>query len=163
VRFRGAQSFSKQCPKCGTTFCWLCQTRSTSQDVCSQCHHLFVVKRGIPPAARAAKNAEITSYVNRKALFHRVASLAAPGAGHVSVGHFTFGVPVLLVWAVSAGVVITLHYLAPLVLAGAPLGSTLKTAFGVIAALAYVAAQVVKPQAPVVAAAPRRIRPEQEA
>ena len=163
LKFRGAQSFSKQCPKCGTTFCWLCQTRSTSQDVCSQCHYLFVVKRGIPPAARAAKNHEITRYVTVKALLHRIASLVAPGAGHLSVGHFSLGLPVLLLWAVSAGAVVTLRYLAPALITGGPLGSALQTAFGLLAALTYLVAQAVKPKAPVVAAAPRRVRPEQEA
>lgn len=163
LKFRGAQSFSKQCPKCGTTFCWLCQTRSTSQDVCSQCHYLFVVKRGIPPAARAAKNQEITRYVTVKALLHRVASVVAPGAGHLSIGHFTVGFPLLLVWAISAGAVITIHYLAPALVAGSPFGSTLQTGLGVVAVLTYLIAQAVKPKAPVVAAAPRRVRPEQEA
>lgn len=163
LKFRGAQSFSKQCPKCGTTFCWLCQTRSTSQDVCSQCHYLFVVKRGIPPAARAAKNQEITRYVTVKALLHRIASVVAPGAGHLSVGHFAVGFPVLLVWALAAGGLITIHYLAPTLMAGEPLGSKLQTGFGVVAALTYVIAQAVKPKAQLVAAAPRRVRPEQEA
>lgn len=163
LKFRGAQSFSKQCPKCGTTFCWLCQTRSTSQDVCSQCHYLFVVKRGIPPAARAAKNQEITRYATVKGLLHRIASVIAPGAGHLSIGHFTFGFPVLLVWAASAGGLITIHYLAPNLVAGGPLGPKLQTGFGAVAALTYLIAQAVKPKAPVVAAAPRRVRPEQEA
>jgi hypothetical protein len=163
LKFRGTQSFSKQCPKCGTTFCWLCQTRSTSQDVCSQCHYLFVVKRGIPPAARAAKNQEITRYVTIKGLLHRIASVIAPGAGHLSIGHFTFGFPVLLVWACSAAGLITIHYLAPTLVAGAPLGSKFETAFAIVAGLTYVVAQAVKPKAPVVAAAPRRVRPEQEA
>ena len=163
LKFRGTQSFSKQCPKCGTTFCWLCQTRSTSQDVCSQCHYLFVVKRGIPPAARAAKNQEISRYVTIKGLLHRIASVIAPGAGHLSIGHFTFGFPVLFVWAFSAAGLITIHYLAPTLVAGAPLGSKFQTAFAIVAALTYVVAQAVKPKAPVVAAAPRRVRPEQEA
>lgn len=163
LKFRGTQSFSKQCPKCGTTFCWLCQTRSTSQDVCSQCHYLFVVKRGIPPAARAAKNQEITRYVTIKGLLHRIASIIAPGAGHLSIGHFSFGFPVLFVWAFSAAGLITIRYLAPSLVAGAPLGPKFQTAFAVVTGLTYVIAQAVKPKAPVVAAAPRRVRPEQEA
>ncbi len=157
VKFRGVQSFSKQCPKCGTTFCWLCQTRSTSQDVCSQCHHLFVVKRGIPPAARKAKNREITRYVTIKALLHRIASLAAPGAGHLAVGDFMVGFPVLMVWAVCAGTVITVHYLAPLLVAGDPLGPMFRNWFGGVAVLTYLVAQAVKPRAPVVAPVQRRV------
>ncbi len=157
VKFRGVQSFSKQCPKCGTTFCWLCQTRSTSQDVCSQCHHLFVVKRGIPPAARTAKNREITRYVTIKALLHRIASLAAPGAGHLAVGDFMFGFPVLLVWAICAGTVLTIHFFAPLLVAGAPLGPRFMNWFGGVAVLTYLVAQAVKPRARVVAPAQRRV------
>ena len=163
VRFRGAQSFSKQCPKCGTTFCWLCQTRSTSQDVCSQCHHLFVVKRGIPPAARAAKNREITQHVTRRALLHRVSSLLAPGAGHLSVGHFFFGLPVLLVWSISLGLYLTIRFLAPAMVSASPVGATLNSVCIAFLVLAYLAAQIVKPKAPVVAPTPRRTRPEQEA
>ena len=163
MRFRGAQSFSKQCPKCGTTFCWLCQTRSTSQDVCSQCHYLFVVKRGIPPAARATKNREITQYVTIKGLLHRIASIVAPGAGHISVGHFNVGLPVLLVWAISAGGLITIRYLAPNLVADAPLGPRLQAGFGTLAVLTYLVAQAVKPRAQMVAPAPRRVRPEEGA
>lgn len=161
VRFRGVQSFSKQCPKCGTTFCWLCQTRSTSQDVCSQCHHLFVVKRGIPPAARNAKNAEIERFATRKAAYHRLVSLAAPGAGHLSVGHFNLGFPLLVAWAVGLGVVVTTRFLAPLIVSASPVGSMLTNAFGAMALVAYVLAQAVKPAPPVVATA-RRVRPERE-
>ena len=163
VKFRGSQSFSKQCPKCGTTFCWLCQTRSTSQDVCSQCHHLFVVKRGIPPAARAAKNREITRHVTTRALLHRVSSLLAPGAGHLSVGHFVFGLPVLLVWAICLGALVTVHFLAPGLVTTSPVASTIKLVCLTLGALTYLAAQVVKPKAHVVAPAPRRPRPGQEA
>lgn len=159
VRFRGVQSFSKQCPKCGTTFCWLCQTRSTSQEVCSQCHHLFIVKRGIPPAARNAKNAEIASFANRKAVLHRLASLVAPGAGHLSVGHFAFGFPILVLWAIGLGAVLSLRLLAPLLLAASPLGAVLVNGFGVLALIAYLGAQIVKPKAPAVAVV-RRVRPE---
>ncbi len=163
IKFRGAQSFSKQCPKCGTTFCWLCQTRSTSQDVCSQCHHLFVVKRGIPPAARAAKSQEISRFVTLRGLVYRLSSVVSPGVGHLSVGHVSFGLPLLLVWALSLGAVLGIHFLAPLVITSGPLGALLKNLFAVIALLTYVAAQLVKPVAPVVAAAPRRVREEAQA
>lgn len=163
MKFRGAQSFSKQCPKCGATFCWLCQTRSTSQDVCSQCHHLFVVKRGIPPAARAAKSQEISRYVTLRGLVYRISSVVSPGAGHLSVGHASFGLPLLLLWAVSLGVVLGIHFLAPLVITAGPFGSLLKNLFAVLALLTYVAAQLVKPVAPVVASAPRRTREEVQA
>jgi hypothetical protein len=156
VKFRGAQSFSKQCPKCGTTFCWLCQTRSTSQQFCSQCHHLFVVKRGIPPAARAAKAREISRYTTIRDLLHRASSLAAPGAGHLSVGHFTLGLPLLLVWAFSLGSLISVQYLAPHLVSGGPLGSTLKAGLGVLGVLTYLLAQAVKPRPPVVATVQRR-------
>ncbi len=156
VKVRGAHSFSKQCPKCGTTFCWLCQTRSTSQLVCSQCHHLFVVKRGIPPAARAAKGQEIARYATIRDVLHRASSVAAPGAGHLSVGDFRLGLPLLLVWAVSLGSVVTVQYLAPQPVSGGPLGSTLKIGFGVLSVLAYALAQMVKPRLPAVASVRRR-------
>ncbi|MBK5255267.1 MAG: hypothetical protein JJE39_04470 [Vicinamibacteria bacterium] len=163
VKVRGTQSFSKQCPKCGTTFCWLCQTRSTSQDVCSQCHHLFVVKRGIPPAARIAKGEEIARYTATRSLLHRISSLLAPGAGHLSVGHFNLGLPVLLVWAFSAGSWLTVQFLAPNLVSGGPLGPMLKIGFGLLAFIAYLIAQVVKPRPPVVATVPRRNPREEQA
>ena len=156
MKFRGAQSFSKQCPKCGTTFCWLCQTRSTSQDVCSQCHHLFVVKKGIPPAARAAKAAEISRYVTIRSLLHRITSLVAPGAGHLSVGHISLGLPLLLLWSIGAGGYLTVRFLAPSIVSGGYLGATMSNGFAALAALTYVAAQALKAKAPVVAPAPRR-------
>lgn len=157
MKLRGARSFSKQCPKCGTTFCWMCQTRSTSQDVCSQCHHLFVVKRGIPPAARAAKTAEISRFVTIRAVQHRVASLLAPGAGHLSVGHFTFGIAILFVWALSVGAWLGLTSFAPLLVTSGPIAPLLKNIFVGLALLSYVAAQVVTPRPPVIVT-PRRVR-----
>jgi len=156
MKFRGSQSFSKQCPKCGTTFCWLCQTRSTSQDVCSQCHHLFVVKKGIPPAARAAKAAEISRYVTIRSALHRITSLAAPGAGHLSIGHISIGLPLLLLWAIGAGGYVTVRFLAPEIVSGGHLGDTMRNGFAALAAISYVAAQAVKAKAPVVTPAPRR-------
>ena len=157
MKLRGARSFSKQCPKCGTTFCWMCQTRSTSQDVCSQCHHLFVVKRGIPPAARAAKSAEISRFVTMKTIQHRVASLLAPGSGHLAVGHFMFGIAVLFVWALAVGAYLSLSSLAPHLIASGPIAPIMKNVLAAIAVLTYVGAQVVTPKAPVVVAQ-RRVR-----
>ena len=116
-----------------------------------------MVKRGIPPAARSAKNREITRYVTIKALLHRIASLAAPGAGHLAVGDFMVGFPVLMVWAVCAGTVITVHYLAPMLVAGEPLGPMFRNWFGGVAFLTYLVAQAVKPKAPVVAPVQRRV------
>jgi tetratricopeptide (TPR) repeat protein len=157
MKLRGARSFSKQCPKCGTTFCWMCQTRSTSQDVCSQCHHLFVVKRGIPPATRAAKTAEISRFVALRSIQHRVASLLAPGSGHLSVGHFTFGIVILFVWALSVGVWLSVSSFAPQLLASGPVAPMLKNVFLGVAVLSYVAAQAVTPRPPVIVT-PRRVR-----
>jgi hypothetical protein len=102
-------------------------------------------------------------YVTIRGLLHRITSVLAPGAGHLSVGHFNFGFPVLVLWALSMGGLLTVHYFAPSLVVGPPLGPKLQLAFGLIAALTYLVAQAVKPKAPVVAAAPRRPRAEQEA
>jgi hypothetical protein len=56
--------------------------------------------------------------------------------------------------------VITVHYLAPNLVASEPLGPKLQTGFGVLALLTYLAAQAVKPRPPVVAVV-RRARAEQ--
>ncbi len=157
MKLRGARSFSKQCPKCGTTFCWMCQTRSTSQDVCSQCHHLFVVKRGIPPAARAAKTAEISRFVTIRTIQHRVSSLLAPGSGHLSVGHFSVGIAMLAIWAVSLGAWLSLTSFAPMLVTSGPVAPLLKNILVGLALLSYAAAQAVTPRPPVIVT-PRRVR-----
>ena len=57
---------------------------------------------------------------------------------------------------------ITLRYLAPLMVSTGALGAALTTGFGAVAVLTYVIAQIIKPKPPTVAPAPRRVR-EQEA
>jgi hypothetical protein len=162
MSWRGNRSFSKQCEKCGQTFCWLCQVRSTSVEVCSQCFHLFVVRKGISAQARTAKNAEIERFNLYKGLLHRVFGLIAPGSSHVAAGHWALGLPLLLVWGLAAGVAGMQRTVAPPVLAEGPLGSTLFNGAVALIGLAVVLAQAIKPKPPVIVR-PRRERGEEAA
>lgn len=162
MSWRGNRSFSKQCEKCGQTFCWLCQVRSTSVEVCSQCFHLFVVRKGISAQARAAKNQEIDRFNLYKNLQHRLFGALAPGSSHVAAGHWIVGLPVLLVWASGLGLVLTLRMSAPPILSQGPLGSTAANVGIGLAVLAFVVAQAIKPKPPVIVR-PKRERSEEAA
>src|SRR5207247_1130911 len=49
ARWRGPRSFTMRCLKCGTPFCRRCHLGSPGQ-LCSQCHHLFIVRDGVSGA-----------------------------------------------------------------------------------------------------------------
>lgn len=160
MAWRGRQSFSKQCAKCGTTFCWLCQVRSTSVEVCTQCHHLFVVRKGISAQARNAKNAEIERYALFRQVTHRSLSLIAPGSSHIAAGHWALGLPLLLLWGGALGTFLTLRFAAPSLVAANPFGQTLAQAMLAALVIAVVAAQLLKPK--VATVGPTRAKRERE-
>ena len=108
-RWRGSRAFTVRCVKCGTPFCRHCHLGKTAGGLCSQCHHLFVVRDGVSGPARNKKLLEVQKEDERRDRVFRVLSLVAPGAGHV-YAHKTilglvliFGWSLLLVLALLAG------------------------------------------------------------
>jgi len=108
-RWRGSRAFTVRCVKCGTPFCKHCHLGKTAVGLCTQCHHLFVVRDGVSGPARNRKLLEVQKEEERRDRVFRLLSLISPGAGHLYAQKtalgllLVFGWSVLLVLAALAG------------------------------------------------------------
>jgi tetratricopeptide (TPR) repeat protein len=108
-RWRGSRAFTMRCVKCGTPFCKHCHLGAAAVGLCSQCHHLFVVRDGVSGPARNRKLLEVQKEEERRDRVFRILSLVAPGAGHLYAQKtllglvLVFGWSLLLVLALLAG------------------------------------------------------------
>jgi tetratricopeptide (TPR) repeat protein len=108
-RWRGSRAFTMRCVKCGTPFCKQCHLGTAAVGLCSQCHHLFVVRDGVSGPARNRKLLEVQKEDERRDRVFRALSLVAPGAGHLYAQKtllglvLVFGWSLLLVLALLAG------------------------------------------------------------
>src|SRR6185295_7862475 len=91
--------FTMRCMKCGTPFCRRCHLGAAMGGLCTQCHHLFVVRDGVSGPARNQKLMEVQAEDERRERLFRILSLIAPGAGHVYARHVLSGLFLLLVWS----------------------------------------------------------------
>ena len=80
-RWRGGKAFTMRCTKCGTPFCRRCHLGQVAGGLCTQCHHLFVVRDGVSGPARNRKLLEVQKEEARRDRVFRVLSLLVPGAG----------------------------------------------------------------------------------
>lgn len=97
-RWRGDRLFTLRCLKCGTPFCKLCHLGTPQSELCTQCHHLFVVRDGVSAPARNRKMAEVAEEESRRRRMFRILSLVSPGAGHVHARKPILGVLLALLW-----------------------------------------------------------------
>ena len=67
-----------RCLKCGTPFCRRCHLGQVAGGLCTQCHHLFVVRDGVSGPARNQKLLEVQKEEARRDRVFRVLSLARP-------------------------------------------------------------------------------------
>jgi Tfp pilus assembly protein PilF len=98
-RWRGARMFTARCVKCGTPFCRRCHLGSAVGGLCTQCHHLFVVRDGVSGPARNHKLIEVQREDQKRERIFRLLSLVAPGAGHVYARRVVVGLLYLVVWS----------------------------------------------------------------
>ena len=82
-KWRGGKAFTMRCLKCGTPFCRRCHLGQVAGGLCSQCHHLFLVRDGVSGPARNRKLLEVQAEEARRDRVFRVLSLLVPGAGHL--------------------------------------------------------------------------------
>jgi tetratricopeptide (TPR) repeat protein len=97
--WRGARMFTMKCVKCGTPFCRRCHLGAVAGGLCTQCHHLFVVRDGVSGPARNQKLLEVQKEDERRERIFRILSLLAPGAGHLYAQKTVTGVLFVLVWS----------------------------------------------------------------
>jgi Tfp pilus assembly protein PilF len=103
--WRGGKAFTTRCLKCGTPFCRRCHLGVVVGDLCTQCHHLFLVRDGVSGPARNKKLLEVQAEDERRLRTFRILSWISPGAGQLYSQSTLLGVLFVLVWygAVTLG------------------------------------------------------------
>jgi tetratricopeptide (TPR) repeat protein len=103
-RLRGPRAFTVHCSMCGTAFCRHCHLGSGTTDLCSQCHHLFVVRDGVSGPARNRKMSEVQQSETHRGRVFRVLSVVSPGAGHLYLRWTFAGLLLAATWYGVVGV-----------------------------------------------------------
>jgi tetratricopeptide (TPR) repeat protein len=105
---RGSKAFTVHCSRCGTAFCRRCHLGKVVGELCSQCHHLFVVRDGVSGPARNRKMLEVQERDAGRARLFRILSVLSPGSGHLYARQTLLGLALVVAWyAVIAGLVVT--------------------------------------------------------
>lgn len=145
-RWRGARAFTMRCVKCGTPFCRRCHIGPASSGLCTQCHHLFVVRDGVSGPARNQKLLEVQKEDGKRELVFRILSLISPGAGHVYARRVLSGLFFILGWAALLSLAAVAGLLLPFTDAPSMLALSWGWAVGGLVMLAiYVAANRARP------------------
>ena len=145
-RWRGSKAFTMRCLKCGTPFCRLCHLGAVTGGLCTQCHHLFVVRDGVSGPARNQKLLEVQKEDTRRERVFRVLSLLVPGAGHFYANQALIGLPFVLLWSAILAVAALTYRLLPATEAAGQLRPPWGLALGgVLLLVLYVAANRVRP------------------
>jgi tetratricopeptide (TPR) repeat protein len=111
-KWRGSKAFTMRCLKCGTPFCRRCHLGVVAGGLCTQCHHLFVVRDGVSGPARNQKLLEVQKEDSRRDRVYRLLSLIVPGAGHLYSNATPLGLLLVFLWSlVLATAFVTLRLL----------------------------------------------------
>jgi tetratricopeptide (TPR) repeat protein len=97
-RVRGKKMFTRHCLKCGTPFCRHCHLGMATEGLCTQCHHLFMVRDGVSGPARNQKLLEVQKEDERRGRIFRLLSILSPGAGHLYAQRVLVGFPIVFFW-----------------------------------------------------------------
>ena len=95
----GRLSTANRCRQCNQLHCPKCSEAST-EELCSQCRHIFVVRTGVDPASRVKKMMQIMRFKRKRGLVARGSTVLLPGMGHVLLGT---GWPALVMITVTMG------------------------------------------------------------
>ncbi len=90
---------ASRCRQCNQLHCPKC-TESSTEELCSQCRHIFVVRTGVDPASRVKKMMQIMRFKRKRGLVARGTTVLLPGMGHVLLGT---GWPALVMIAITMG------------------------------------------------------------
>jgi Tetratricopeptide repeat len=113
-RWRGDNSYTARCPKCGTPFCKKCQLGASASGLCTQCHHLFVVRDGVSGPARNRKVQDVEDEEERRNRVFRLLSLVLPGGGQMYGQATLLGLGLSLVWFAGLSILILEGRVLPL-------------------------------------------------
>jgi hypothetical protein len=158
-RWRGARMFTMRCLKCGTPFCKRCHLGAALAGLCTQCHHLFVVRDGVSGPARNQKLLEVQREDERRDRLFRILSLLSPGAGHLYAQKTLPGVAFAIVWYSILALVLVAERLLPVTEASGTLSRPWGLGVAVALLLAtYVAANRARPEFEVLVPIRRPVR-----
>ena len=159
--WRGSKAFTTRCLKCGTPFCRRCHLGVVAGGLCTQCHHLFVVRDGVSGPARNQKLLEVQKEDGRRDRVFRMLSLLIPGAGHLYAGKAPLGLLFVFLWSVVLALAFLTFGLLPLTEASESLTPPWGFAVGgVVLLVLYVVANRSKPEVEVLV--PTRRPPSQQ-
>jgi tetratricopeptide (TPR) repeat protein len=146
-KWRGAKAFTMRCLKCGTPFCRRCHLGQVAGGLCSQCHHLFVVRDGVSGPARNRKLLEVQKEEGRRDRVFRALSLLVPGAGHLYAHRAGTGILLVFVWSAVLAAGLLTGRLLPLTEASGDLSKPWGLGVGALVLLViYVLANRSKPE-----------------
>ncbi len=156
-RWRGSKMFTMRCLKCGTPFCKHCHLGASAGGLCTQCHHLFVVRDGVSGPARNQKLLEVQKEDERRERVFRALSLLSPGAGHIYAHKILAGLGLSFVWYLVLSAVLLAGRVFPVTAAPGPLTQQVGLGASAVALLlVYVTANRARPDFEVAMTSPRR-------
>jgi tetratricopeptide (TPR) repeat protein len=145
-RWRGDNSYTARCPKCGTPFCKKCQLAASASGLCTQCHHIFVVRDGVSGPARNRKIQEVQDEEQRRNRVFRFLSVFLPGAGQMYGQATLLGLALSFAWFASIAVLLLEGRVVPLTETPSVLAGNWGTGFLVLVMLAiFVLANRLRP------------------
>ena len=163
-RWRGPRMFTMRCVKCGTPFCRRCHLGAAWEGLCTQCHHLFVVRDGVSGPARNQKLLEVQREDEKRERIFRALSLVFPGAGHVYAHRTLSGMLFILVWSAVLSLALLGGRLLPYTEAASRVTSPWGLVLGALVLLAvYIAANRARPDFEILMPAGRPPRRERAA
>ena len=92
-----------QCTRCGDPFH---TTDSGDPNVCSKCHHLFVLKDGLHSESRKRKVDEVSTFQNSQRWLHRSLMVILPGADRCFIGDTQAGFVEFVFLCFALGIVL---------------------------------------------------------
>ena len=145
-RWRGGKAFTMRCIKCGTPFCRRCHLGAVAGGLCTQCHHLFVVRDGVSGPARNRKLLEVQKEEGKRDRVFRLMSLVVPGAGHLYGRRTVSGILLVFVWSAILATALLAGRVLPVTEASGELSKPWGLAVaGVVLLAVYVAANRGRP------------------
>ena len=145
-RWRGSRMFTMRCVKCGTPFCRRCQLGAATEGLCTQCHHLFVVRDGVSGSVRNQKLLEVQREDEKRERIFRVMSLLAPGSGHIYARKTVSGIAFVFVWSFILALALLGGRILPLTEASSSLARPWGLGLGMVLLLVvYVVANRARP------------------
>jgi tetratricopeptide (TPR) repeat protein len=156
-RWRGDNSYTARCPKCGAPFCKKCQLGASASGLCTQCHHLFVVRDGVSGPARNRKIQDVQDEEQRRNRVFRLLSLFLPGAGQMYGQATILGLILSLIWFGSISMLLFEGRVVPLTETPSVIAGYWGTGFiAVLMLVVYVLAHRLRPEFDTVVVAPQR-------